>query len=250
MICCGGVAISATPSSTRRTPLFSRPSGARSGCGSQARLRLIACEDAGLFRDALGVMPPGGLPEAFLEAVPDALGTLLARFARSRGPFTTAEVAARYGLDEALVESVLGEPRARRPARPGRASARWSRARVVRSGCAQAVAASVARGTAQGGRARRAVGVRALPAGLARNRPACKPSRGARPAAVTPLAGLAVGERGAATPRTGLPAGLARRALRHRGDRLGRRRPRSRCAVLPRGCAAPRRAGRCAGARG
>ena len=29
--------------------------------------RLIAAEDAGLFRDALGVMPPGGLPEAFLE---------------------------------------------------------------------------------------------------------------------------------------------------------------------------------------
>ena len=35
--------------------------------------RLIAAEDAGLFRDALGVMPPGGLPEPFLEAVPDAL---------------------------------------------------------------------------------------------------------------------------------------------------------------------------------
>ena len=58
--------------------------------------RLIAAEDAGLFRDALGVMPPGGLPEAFLEPVPDALVVLLARFARSRGPFTTAEAAARY----------------------------------------------------------------------------------------------------------------------------------------------------------
>ena len=29
--------------------------------------RLIAVEDAGRYRDALGVMPPGGLPEAFLE---------------------------------------------------------------------------------------------------------------------------------------------------------------------------------------
>ena len=33
--------------------------------------RLIAAEDAGLFRDALGVMPPGGLPATFLEAVPE-----------------------------------------------------------------------------------------------------------------------------------------------------------------------------------
>ena len=29
--------------------------------------RLIAAEDAGRYRDALGVMPPSGLPEAFLE---------------------------------------------------------------------------------------------------------------------------------------------------------------------------------------
>ena len=61
--------------------------------------RLIAIEDAGLFRDALGVMPPGGLPEAFLDTVPDALGVLLGRFARARGPFTTAEAADRYGLE-------------------------------------------------------------------------------------------------------------------------------------------------------
>src|SRR5204862_4971942 len=33
--------------------------------------RLIAAEDAGRYRDALGVMPPSGLPEVFLEAMPD-----------------------------------------------------------------------------------------------------------------------------------------------------------------------------------
>src|SRR5262249_25073664 len=33
-------------------------------------LRLIAAEDAGRYRDALGVMPPGGLPDSFLEAIP------------------------------------------------------------------------------------------------------------------------------------------------------------------------------------
>ena len=90
--------------------------------------RLIAVEDAGLFRDALGVMPPGGLPEAYLDAVPDALGVLLGRFARSRGPFTTAEAAARYALEPALVEGVLARARARRQARPRRASPRWRRA--------------------------------------------------------------------------------------------------------------------------
>ena len=31
--------------------------------------RLIAAEDAGRYRDALGIMPPGGLPEAFLIVV-------------------------------------------------------------------------------------------------------------------------------------------------------------------------------------
>jgi ATP-dependent Lhr-like helicase len=29
--------------------------------------RLVAAEDAGRYRDALGAMPPGGLPEAFLQ---------------------------------------------------------------------------------------------------------------------------------------------------------------------------------------
>ncbi len=68
---------------------------------------VIAAEDAGLYRDALGVMPPGGLPEAFLAAVPDALERLALRFARSHGPFTTAELAERYVLDRAVVEALL-----------------------------------------------------------------------------------------------------------------------------------------------
>jgi ATP-dependent Lhr-like helicase len=70
--------------------------------------RLIAAEDAGRYRDALGVMPPPGVPAAFLDSVPDALDGLLARFARRRGPFTTAEAAARYQLDEAAAEAALG----------------------------------------------------------------------------------------------------------------------------------------------
>jgi len=59
----------------------------------------IAAEDAGLYRDALGVVPPGGLPAAFLEPVPNPLRELAARHARTHGPFTTSELRARYGVD-------------------------------------------------------------------------------------------------------------------------------------------------------
>ena len=39
--------------------------------------RWIAAEDAGLYRDALGVPPPAGLPDSFLEEVPDAMLALV-----------------------------------------------------------------------------------------------------------------------------------------------------------------------------
>jgi ATP-dependent Lhr-like helicase len=61
--------------------------------------RWIAAEDAGLFRDALGVPPPAGLPESFLAEVPEAIIALLRRYARTHGPFPTAQAARRYGVD-------------------------------------------------------------------------------------------------------------------------------------------------------
>jgi ATP-dependent Lhr-like helicase len=61
--------------------------------------RWVAADDAGLYRDALGTVPPGGLPEAFTADVPDALSKLFARYARTHGPFTTDELRARYGVD-------------------------------------------------------------------------------------------------------------------------------------------------------
>ena len=61
--------------------------------------RWIAAEDAGLYRDAIGAPPPPGLPEAFGEAVPDAMVIVARRYARSHGPFPTVELAARYGVD-------------------------------------------------------------------------------------------------------------------------------------------------------
>ncbi len=61
--------------------------------------RWIDAADAGLYRDALGAAPPGGLPAAFLEDVPDALARLVRRYAATHGPFTTDDVRVRYGVD-------------------------------------------------------------------------------------------------------------------------------------------------------
>ena len=66
-----------------------------------------AIEDAGRLRDALGVPLPLGVPEAFTEPVADPLGDLVARYARTHGPFATAAVAGRYGLGTAVVTMTL-----------------------------------------------------------------------------------------------------------------------------------------------
>ena len=96
--------------------------------------RLIAAEDAGRYRDGLGAMPPGGLPETFLEADDEPLHSLLRRFARSRGPFTTAQANERFGRD---VEPVLRElERAgelvRGELRPGGSEREWCDPEVLR----------------------------------------------------------------------------------------------------------------------
>ncbi|HEX7293399.1 MAG TPA: DEAD/DEAH box helicase, partial [Solirubrobacterales bacterium] len=54
--------------------------------------RYVAAEDAGLYRDALGVPPPGGLPDNFLEEVDDALVSLVRRYAATHGPFPTRQL--------------------------------------------------------------------------------------------------------------------------------------------------------------
>ena len=69
--------------------------------------RWLAIEDAGRMRDALGVALPVGVPEAFTEPVADPLGDLLARFARTRGPFAAGEAAGRFGLGVAVVAGAL-----------------------------------------------------------------------------------------------------------------------------------------------
>ncbi|MFD7594307.1 ATP-dependent helicase [Kitasatospora sp. NPDC059812] len=69
--------------------------------------RWSAVEDAGRLRDALGTPLPVGVPEAFTEPVKDPLGGLLARYARTHGPFAAAEAAARFGLGTAVVTGTL-----------------------------------------------------------------------------------------------------------------------------------------------
>ncbi len=68
---------------------------------------IAAVEDTARLRDALGVPVPMGVPEAFTEPVADPLGDLVGRYARTHGPFTTADVAARFGLGQAVAHDAL-----------------------------------------------------------------------------------------------------------------------------------------------
>ncbi|MFB6440178.1 DEAD/DEAH box helicase [Streptomyces sp. NPDC056411] len=66
-----------------------------------------AVEDAGRLRDALGTALPVGVPESFTEPVADPLGDLLSRYARTHGPFTSEQAAARFGLGAAVTDGAL-----------------------------------------------------------------------------------------------------------------------------------------------
>jgi len=68
----------------------------------------VAIEDIGRLRDGVGVAVPVGVPASFTEAVADPLGELLSRYARTHAPFTTADVAARFGLGLRIAADVLG----------------------------------------------------------------------------------------------------------------------------------------------
>ncbi len=96
--------------------------------------RLIAADEAGLYRDALGAAPPGGLPEAFLADAPDALRELIARYAATHGPFSAADVRGRYGVDASAVLRELERDGAivRGEIRPGGSSRDWCDTEVLR----------------------------------------------------------------------------------------------------------------------
>jgi ATP-dependent helicase Lhr and Lhr-like helicase len=69
--------------------------------------RFIPVEYAARYRDALGIPLPRGLAETFLEPVAEPLNGILRRYARTHGPFTTADVAARYAIGHDAVDEIL-----------------------------------------------------------------------------------------------------------------------------------------------
>ncbi|MEU1971626.1 DEAD/DEAH box helicase [Microbacterium sp. NPDC019599] len=69
--------------------------------------RVAAIEDSGRLRDALGAALPVGIPTAFLDPLADPLGDLVARHARTHGPFTADAVALRFGIGVAVVRQTL-----------------------------------------------------------------------------------------------------------------------------------------------
>ncbi len=69
--------------------------------------RFAAAEDAARYRDALGCAVPIGLPQVFTDPVPRPLEELVARYARTHGPFVERELATRLGLSESRVAGAL-----------------------------------------------------------------------------------------------------------------------------------------------
>ncbi|MDQ3954617.1 MAG: DEAD/DEAH box helicase [Actinomycetota bacterium] len=100
-------------------------------------MRWIAAEDAGRYRDALGVALPIGVPGAFLESTEAPLEDLVSRYARTHGPFTARDVAGRFSLGVSVVDAALRSlAEARRVVegefRPGGAGREWIEVDVLR----------------------------------------------------------------------------------------------------------------------
>ena len=100
--------------------------------------RVFAAEDAARFRDALGVVPPAGLPKALLAPVADPLGDLVSRYARTHGPFLAESVAARLGLGiqpvrDTLLRLAAADRVLEGELLPGGKSREWCDTEVLRS---------------------------------------------------------------------------------------------------------------------
>ena len=96
--------------------------------------RWVATDDAGLFRDALGAVPPSFLPQRLLDKVDGALEKLVERYAATHAPFTTDEVHQRYLVDPAAVLGGLEARGAlvRGELRPGGTGREWCDPEVLR----------------------------------------------------------------------------------------------------------------------
>ncbi|HEU4512765.1 MAG TPA: ATP-dependent helicase [Nocardioidaceae bacterium] len=99
--------------------------------------RWAVVEDVGRLRDGLGVPVPPGTPDTFAEPVADPLADLVSRYARTHGPFTSADVAARLGLGVAVAQQTLARLGSQGRVlegefRPAGAGAEWCDAEVLR----------------------------------------------------------------------------------------------------------------------
>ena len=99
--------------------------------------RLVAAEDASRYRDALGCALPPGLPGAFTDPVATPLADLVARYARSHGPFLARDVAGRLGVaDQRVLDVLAGLERDHRVVRgefrPGGTQREWCDVEVLR----------------------------------------------------------------------------------------------------------------------
>jgi ATP-dependent helicase Lhr and Lhr-like helicase len=99
--------------------------------------RYVAVEDAARYRDALGLALPPGLPPALLLPADGPLANLIRRYARTHAPFTSTDLAARFGLSVPAVEAGLaalapGGGVIEGEFRPGGTSREWTDAGVLR----------------------------------------------------------------------------------------------------------------------
>ncbi|MGZ4124771.1 MAG: Lhr family helicase, partial [Actinomycetota bacterium] len=100
--------------------------------------RFVAVEDAGRVRDALGVSLPVGVPQVFTEPVERPLPSLVARFARTRGPFLSSDAARRFGVPVERIDAALRDLEAegrvaRGEFRPGGSDREWCGVEVLRA---------------------------------------------------------------------------------------------------------------------
>ncbi|XGU19835.1 DNA glycosylase AlkZ-like family protein [Rhodococcus sp. 3Y1] len=123
-----------------RTRSHGSRSWLRTNAPSTSRMRAswwTVVEDAARLRDGLGVPLPIGVPAAFIEPVDQPLDDLLSRYARTHGPFTLADAAARFGLGVSVARDVLGRLALEKRVlegefRPSATGSEWCDAEVLR----------------------------------------------------------------------------------------------------------------------
>ncbi|MEZ4399972.1 MAG: DEAD/DEAH box helicase [Kofleriaceae bacterium] len=106
--------------------------------GVGPRTLVVPVEYAARYRDALGVALPAQLPAAYRAPTADPVRELVVRYARTHGPFTVDDLAARYQLAAATLAPVLAALAAagvlvEGEFRPGGTGREWLHADVLRT---------------------------------------------------------------------------------------------------------------------